>query len=460
MTRAYLCAGLLAIAACGSGDPGSACGECERGVCDEASATCVDPWLLSCPSQTNQCAADKPLVCDGNPPSYDCGQCGCPGAESCFEAVCFDPGVLALERTQPLVPDDLPTGEYFAFVDRAVTADGMTFAGLVDQLDARLRQDRRMTALLLGETHGSQDEQAVGKAVIRELSALGWNMPEIGVEGSDPILDVTPLEGIGIVGHNVPGDLTNIAHCADVEARVASTLNDQSIYIQYSGSGHTSQEICHHAMHWSICDVPHTSECVTRNGRKAAVVILFDPDIWMWQIDRTLLWRLGPKLSDRVAFEAELESNLARWRESFTAQAREPAYDATLEGRDLNVRVIEAEHAADVYIAYFPRPARPAYMHEAYRAVWNDSTLQDFVVENDMTPGSCSVSWNLAPGQETLWLFCSNAAGFELQATVDGTSFELTESSTQGPGAAASLSVRIPRERVTGSTDTLAIPGY
>lgn len=454
--------GLVAVlaAACGAGEQGSACGECEVGVCDEATATCVDPWTLSCPAVTNECSTELPYVCDGEPPSYDCGACGCPGSDTCFEAVCFGPAVIALEDTQPLIPDDLPTADYFAFIDRAMTADDMTFSELIDRLDSDFRGDRRMTALLLGETHGSEDEQAVGKAVLRELVARGWNIPEIAIEGEQPILDVEPLADIGIVGHNVVGDLTNVAHCNDVEPKVAGLLNDQSIYAMYSGSGHTSQEICHHNMHWSICDLPHVSECVTRAGRKAAVVILFDPDIWMWQIDRTLLWRSGTNLSDRAAFTAELEANLARWNDSFTAQTADRGDDATVEGRDVNVRVLPAEHADNVYIAYFPRPARPAYMHEVYRAVWNDPALQDFLVAHDMTPGRCSISWNLAPGEETFYLWCSRDDGFELTATVDGVSFDVVESETQGPGAATSLRQRIPSDRLTGSSDRLGVPGY
>jgi hypothetical protein len=69
------------------------------------------------------------------------------------------------------------------------------------------------------------------------------------------------------------------------------------------------------------------------------------------------------------------------------------------------------------------------------------------------------VSWSLAPGEETLWVWCERD-GFEPTATVDGSTFALVESATQGPGTAASLKLRIPSERVRGSTHSLRAPGY
>jgi hypothetical protein len=56
-----------------------------------------------------------------------------------------------------------------------------------------------------------------------------------------------------------------------------------------------------------------------------------------------------------------------------------------------------------------------------------------------MQPGNCSTSWNLAPGEETLWLWCSTD-GFELTATIDGTTFEVTES-TFGPATSSSIAL-------------------
>jgi len=465
-----MAAGLLAASGCTSSP---ACGDgavnegedeltccvdvgCSSGVCDAESMECVDPWALACPQLDGECSAEQPYVCDGELPSYNCGQCGCPEANSCFDSVCIADSAIDLQRTGPMIPDDLPLDEYFSFIDRNGTADAMSYEELVAALDAQLRADGRMNSLLLGETHGSEDEQSVARALLRDLHGLGWKLPEIGVEGATPILDVEPLSDIGIVGHNFDGNLTNDVHCADLEPRIAGGLNNESLYVQYSGSGHTTQEVCHHPMHWGICNLPHVSECATRTGKKSAVVILFDPDPWMWQIDRTLFWRL-PAVSDKAAFEAEVDTNRRRWDQSMTVQE---GLSASLDGRDITLRALRAEHTDNVFVVYFPRPTRPAYLHETYKAVWDQTQLQDFLVANTLHPRNCSVSWNLSPGEETLWMWCSSDAGYELNATVDGQTFEVTESNTTGPGSATSLRDSIPWNRVQGTTGSITLSGY
>jgi hypothetical protein len=405
------------------------------GDCDPYTDDCGDPWLLVCPEATFECAQERPWVCDGEdgPPSYDCERCGCPEGASCAHGFCYPSETLALVRNQPgRLPEDLAVSDYFALLDDAM-GPALAYDELVAEVDRLLRLDARRAALLLGESHGSSDEQAVALQLVRDLAGRGWPMTDIGIElGGQPILDLAPIADLGISGHGIAGGLDNVAYCADALAGVGDRLNDERLYLQYTGSGHTSREICHHPQHWSICDLPHTAECVASAGRKAVTVVLFDPDPWLWLTDRTLLWRLEPEFADPDRFGAELDAALAGWSESMAAQARDPAFDAETAGAAVNVRARRALHGDDAFVAYFPRPGRPAYLLETYRAVWGDAASRAFLRAHALTPPRCSISWNLTPGEERLYAWCQRD-GYELQATVDGSTFELLEASTSGP---------------------------
>jgi len=406
---------------------------CPRGVCDSGTRTCVHPWSFTCPSNTGDCADELPYVCDADPPSYDCTTCGCPDGHTCFEGFCFADNMAAMEHGSYSPPDDLPLDDYFPLVDWAGSAPAMTYAELVDEIDTLLREDGRRAALLLGESHNSQDEQAVGVQIMRDLSARNWLIPSVGIEwGGSPILDPELFADLELETDSIQGDLTNVAYCDAAVDQAGDSINTQGLYVQYTGSGHTSQEICHHFYHWSICDLPHTAECLASSGRKSITVILFDPHVWLWTTDRILLWRLGDYYPDGAEVTANLEASLAGWQSHMALQQVETKFDASANGRDLNVRVLTAQHADDVYFAYFPRPDRPAYLMRAFQAAWSDATLQAFFLAHLIEPGNCSISWDLSEGNETMWLFCGKD-GYDLEAQVDGVTFTLESSSTTTP---------------------------
>lgn len=427
--------------ACGDGvvDPGetsnTCCADagCPRGVCNLTTGTCVHPWTFTCPAQTEACADDLPYVCDANPPSYDCSACGCPEGHTCFEDFCFADNVSTLERSSNSPPTDLPLGDYFPLLDWAATTPAMTLAELFGEIDTLLREDGRRSTMLLGESHNSPDERAVGVQILRELSAGGWVIPTVGIEwGGAPILDPELFADLELETDFLEGDLTNDTYCDAAVEQAGDRINSQGLYVQFTGSGHTSQEVCHHPYHWTICDLPHTAECLASSGKKSITVILFDPHVWLWVTDRILLWRLGDFYPNATEFTANLEAALVGWESHMALQQTEARFDATANGRDLNVRILPALHADDVYFAYFPRPGRPAYLMRSFQGAWNDPTLQAFFLAHSMEPKHCSISWDLGEGTETFWLHC-NKDGYGLQAQVDGVTFALENSSTTTP---------------------------
>lgn len=394
---------------------------CERGVCDPATNACVDPWRLECTSvPEGECAPSKPYVCAGEaPPTYDCGKCGCPGDQKCELGICFPNETLALRREDRGLKTDRPIDEYFRFVDAMMTLPPLTKSEAVDAMTKRMKQDARFTVLNLGESHGSDDEQAVGLDLIRAVVARGFAPTTIGIEGGqDPIIDIASLADLRIEAVPINGDLTNKAYCKTVVAQAGEMLNTEGIYIQYSGSGHTSQEACYHTEHYSICNPPHTAECVTKMGRRALTVMLFDPEPWLTMTDQALLWRAGARLPDESAFETELSAALARWQSSFEKQARDGKFDTRAGARDVNVRFVASPRFEDVFVAYFPRPARKPFLLRSFQAVWSAPALKSYLVANAMRPQDCSVSWDTTPGNESYSLFCEKD-GKELTATVD-----------------------------------------
>jgi hypothetical protein len=431
-----------ALPVCGNGVPeegensGTCCLDagCDWGVCDAVSNICVPPAALICPAPTGACADVKPYVCTSTPaPSYDCARCGCPELDVCYQAVCYLPETLNLERFAYDIPHDLPMDDYFAFTDWAATAEALTFDELVPEVDALLREDERRTALLMGESHGSADEQATALELMRGVVGNGWTVVEIGIEGGDsPLIDLTPVADLALPYAPITGDLTNGAYCNAAFAEASNILNGDGLYFQYTGSGHTSKEVCFLPEHYPICDLPHTAECLESVGRKAIVVIHFDPDVWLWSADRVLLWRTGDSYPDGPAVTAALEAAITGWQGHLAKHVQDPAFDRTVAGRAVNVRVVRGRYAEDLFIAFFPRPNRPAYLMQAFRALWSDPASQAFMLAHDIRPGNCSISWSLDPSVMSIGLYCDNV-GYGVEAYVNANDFSLTSAVTTTP---------------------------
>jgi hypothetical protein len=424
------------FSACSSSSPSTDAEQkscaCDRGVCDPTTGACVDPWVLDCKGVAEgECAPSRPYVCAGvAPPSYDCAKCGCPDGQKCELGVCFPGETLALRREDRGIKTDRPVDEYFRFVDAMMTLPALTKAEAIDEMTKRMKRDARVSTLNLGESHGAGDEQAVGLDLVRAIVSRGFTASTIGIEGGkDPIVDIAPLADLGIEAHAISGDLTNKAYCKAVTENVGELLNTEGIYVQYSGSGHTSQEACYHTEHYSICNPPHTAECVTKLGRRALTVMLFDPDPWLTMTDQALLWRAGTRLPDVAAFATELDAALRRWEASFAKQIKDARFDAAAGARNVNVRFVASPRFEDVFIAYFPRPERTAFLMRSFGAVWATPALQTYLVTNAMRPQDCSISWDATPGKETYSLWCEKD-GKELTATVDR-DFKLTDSTTK-----------------------------
>lgn len=411
---------------------------CDEGVCDTESYACVDPWVLVCPERTGECADAAPWVCDDDgPPSYSCQECGCPTGQSCYEDVCYDDGFSSLERFNYGPAEDLSLDEYFSFVDTLSAEPALTYAELVETLDALLREDSRRSTLLIGESHSSDDEQAVGLQLIRDVVDLGWDVTEIGVENSEsPILDLEPIRDLSISEAGIDGDLTNDAYCDDALDQTQELLNTEGLYVQYTGSGHTSREICHHAEHWGICDPPHTAECLLAEGRLSVTVILFDPVPWFVGTDRVLLWSLGDLYASGIEeVKSQLQVFVDRWATSFASQVADPDFDVEVNGRPVNVRVVQAQHAEDVFIAFFPRPDRPPYFLQSFQTILDDAELAGVLFDHDIQPGYCSIGWEGDP--ETgllinLFWYCEDG-GHGFDATLDAETFEITSRTVLTP---------------------------
>jgi hypothetical protein len=425
-----------AVTACSSSSSSSS--PAGAGPDDAPSATesgGVDAWVAECTGvEPGACGPTKPYVCAGaEPPSYDCTKCGCPDAATCVQGVCLPEETQRLARKNGGIPTDLDVDAYFAFIDSLTTSDALSFTDVAGEILSRMRADRRRVMLSLGESHGSDDEQAIGVELVRALADAGFHAERIGIEGGDePILDPKLLGDLATKPLAISGDLTNTAYCKTAVAQIGGMLNDEGIYVQYSGSGHTSQEACYHPEHYSICSPPHTAECVTKTGRKAITVNLFDPDPWLGMTDTALLWRAGNQLPDVAAFERELEAGLAAWEKHVGAQKIEPKFAATPGGRAVVVRFVASSRFDDVWTAYFPRPARQPFVARSFKAVWSVAELKKHLVDNAIRPQDCSISWDLSvttAGTEKYWVHCEKG-GKSVEASLDP-EFVVKTSSTQ-----------------------------
>jgi hypothetical protein len=401
-------------------------------VATDESAIDSRPWVARCTGvASGRCSAEKPYVCNGDrPPAYDPQRCGCPSGETENSGVCLANETIANRRNLRGIPDNLPINDYFKFVDYNATAHALTYEQGAAEVVRRFRADQRRVVLSLGESHSSADEQAVGLALVRDVVESGFRAEKIGVEGATPILDASPLADLGLTAFNIPGDLTNNAYCAAASREAAGLLNTDKIYVQYTGSGHTSQEACRHVEHYPICLAPYTADCVAKTGRLAETVMLFDPLPWLVTTDRTLLWRTSDRFTNPAAFDAELAAIDRTWEEHLALQRREPTFDAAVSGRRVNVRFVPSPVFDDVIVAYFPRPEKKPFFLRSYRAVYAKTDLRSFMLANGMNPKACSIGWGTdETGAPSYNLFCSKNE-HELSATINDR-FEVVESSMQ-----------------------------
>jgi hypothetical protein len=424
---------------CGDGkkDPGedhiTCCVDagCDSGICLPDIMACVDPWLIDCPDAETSCSTNQPWQCqpDDLLPQYNCGACGCPSGEECRHQICYLNGVADMIRSDPLLPGNYPLDEYFEFFEWAISAEAMTFAEFSDLLDDLLHEDARRVAIVMGETHGSPNEQMVAIQLMRDIQNNGWNIFELGIENnSSPLIEPELLEDLNLSIESISGNLTNVSYCDAAKEKVSSKLNYlDGIYLQYTGSGHTSKETAHHRTLWTICSFPHTTECVLTENRLAINVILFDPFHWCMQIDRALAWELYYNFpTERDGITEYLDQTIARWHQTMDAQVADPLYNAVVNGEQVNVRLVQSQFYENIFIAYLPRPQHPAYIMEGYRALWQDPTIQDFLFTNEISPARCSMQWQILPEETILTFFCNNGDN-SMQATVNGETFTITE---------------------------------
>jgi hypothetical protein len=371
------------------------------------------------------CSTEQPFVCAGDaPPGYDCTMCGCPDGQVCQQSVC-QPADLESHHSESLgISLSLGIEDYFGFADAGMTGD-LSLAALNAEIERLLAEDARRSTILLGESHGSDDEQAVARAVVRAAKSAGWTFGRMGIEGGGtPIFDGSTLADVGITPFGISGDLTNLAYCKAAVKEAATLLNTDHLYVQYTGSGHTSREACYHPEQYTICNPPHTAECLTAKGRKPITVMLVDPEPWLSGTDNALLWRAGNLLPDAAAFEAELTASIAAFDKHMAAQTQDAPFDAMADGRAVNMRARKATHAPDVFIAFFPRLDRPARLMRTFKAVWDDPQGKAWFLDNAVKPQDCSISWDLTPGAEMNGVNCDNN-GKMLEATIDGNTYAL-----------------------------------
>ncbi|MGM0596910.1 MAG: hypothetical protein ACQES9_07710 [Myxococcota bacterium] len=418
----------------GDETPESCCEDtgCESGICSTSGEGCVDAWIPDCP-QSDSCSDNQPWFCvDNSPPVYNCSNCGCSGDLICHQDICYEQTEIDNQRQNQILPMDQPLDWYFQLIDKIMDPTALTYDEFYQLATELLNADSRYTAVIMGESHGSADEQAVHMQLMLDLSAAGWEITGLGLEDNGgALLDATKTEELGFNTNTIPGDLSNTSYCEAATQATTDTLNtEEGIYLQYTGSGHTSRETSFWDMHWGISELPHTAECVLQVSRKALVLIAFDPDIWMTLTDQILMWRVGNSYSDsRQAVTSKLEQIITRWDSSFSNLQKESAYDTNLYDLDTNIRIIPGISRGDVWFAFIPRPNQEPWLTKGFQILWSDPDIQDFLWNNSIEPGNCSVSWNFTPGEELLTYHCSKDSN-QLEAQVDPILWQILDYTT------------------------------
>ena len=388
------------VAVCGNGvveageTEGTCCTDvgCAFGACAPDGRGCAMPWDACA---AGSCAGAYACVADG-PPSYDCAQCGCPGADACYEGVCYDAATRSSERTDPTVSTSLDLPAYVRFLTDFAAAAAIVagdngpvlFADVIAQeVTPAVHADPRHTVLIVGAQQGAD--------VFGVIDGL--------------------LSGIGIAP---TADLDHpAAPCTDVAAAAAAGLAPDTFVVARVDDEDAGAFTCAYDTTFPRCDLPQTAECVLRAGRIPITVVVVDLKVTLPQMDEQLLLRCGREP------QALVGTFLDEAVDRFTAAA---AIIPNQGARAIGTRVGETVTVGDgeLFVVLADFDAKP-FRTGAFRTLWRDATAQQFLVDHALTPRDCAFTVDA----NTVSIHCA-AGGASLDATVDAGDFTLVDVTT------------------------------
>jgi hypothetical protein len=397
-------AGLTGCDAPADDGPEPAVPQAWTALCDEAAA--------------DACLADGPLRCGDGVPRAACETCGCPGGDACVDgpgdddSVCASADVQNAVRVDDVVSDGLADTDYLALYG---VTDGddvrpITLADLVGRLQDDARRDGR-----------------------RQLVVVGREAGDAGAFVSDAI-GTTLLDA----GDGTCAALATAA--AGVPVATTVSTDDVPLTVVASSVDDATQALCAFPGSVPRCVLPHRQSCLLRGGAVAPAVVVVDDAVFLARLDDALLRsvaRVG-----RATWEQRLDSTVLTFSSLLLEHQPEARFNLPDAGREVRVVELAAGAGVDeapVFVAWLPnfraRPVRSL----AFRLLWQDGPLRQFLTVHDVVPADCAFDTAAVndAGDPTIdsivGVDCRATDGAALTATVNVGRNAIVDSATTEP---------------------------
>ena len=369
---------------CGDGSLGA--GEDEVTCCEDAGCVvgrcqagqgCVMPWDDFC-AAVDGCVASSPYRCvAGDVPAYDCGACGCSGADACTDGLCLSAAVRDAARDLVVVDDGLEDLIYTSLWRHLVNADALQLQELLERVGQRRQDDPRRDVLVVGISGGERTTKLLS---IFDGAVLDPTCAELGAAAADGLYPQVDI--VAAVGEDEANDVTCL----------------------WPGS-------------YARCLPPHFAGCVEQAGRLAETLIVVDGDRAATVMDDALLRKAAR--ANREQWGARFDDVLQVFVDAMDAVEPDAAFHVDVDGEPLEIRSIPDDDNDDVVWVFLPTTARP-YRIGSFRVLWRDAPTQAFLATHDIRPGDC-----VFDVVDTLVNVDCENDGATLHAIVDSDTFSL-----------------------------------
>lgn len=352
---------------------------CDAPADDGPEPTVPQAWTALCDdtgAAADVCLADGPLRCGDGVPRAACETCGCPGGDACVDGPGDDDSVCASADVQNAVRDGDVVGDGLA------DADYLALYGVIDGDDVR--------PITLADLVGRLQDDARRDAR-RQLVVVGREGGDAGAFVSDAI-GTTLLDA----GDGTCAALATAAAGMPVATTVST--DDVPLTVVASSVDDATQALCAFPGSVPRCVLPHRQSCLLRGGAVAPAVVVVDDAVFLARLDDVLLRsvaRVG-----RATWEQRLDSIVLTFSSLLLEHQPEARFTVPDAGRE--VRVVElgapgddddsldALTPAPVFVAWLPsfraRPVRSL----AFRLLWQDGLLRQFLTVHDVVPADCA----------------------------------------------------------------------
>ncbi len=333
-------------------------------------ASCVFPWQGACAGADDDsgCLPGSPARCGDDarlPPVYDCATCGCADSEACVVIdgadevnplkQCQSADVREGERSEERIDDGLVDDESYVGLFRRILddRDALTRDEAIDRLRARRLDDPRRSLIVVGSDEGDTDDVLA------------------------PLFDGS----FGDVGADVG--------CDAVDALGAAPLltDDDNGRVNVSARDVADDAGCLFAGVFARCEFPSVAGCATARGILPETVVLLGQRAIL-DADNAMLRKATR--ANREQWLPRIEAQLTLFFGVFQRSVDDRFFVDDVD--DFMLFVVDEARPELVFALDIAKregaSVTPAQLR-AFRALWTDAPIQQFLTVHDITPDEC-----------------------------------------------------------------------